>query len=52
MRRGGSIKKIKTIIVEEDVWSELIIAKYRLRKRSLNEVIKELLRHYYEAERK
>ena len=44
-------KKVKTIRVEEDTWLQLMILKYKLRKRDMNELMKHLLEHYDEAVR-
>jgi len=36
---------VKTIQVSDEVWEKLLILKARMRKKSLNEVIEELLKN-------
>ena len=37
---------VKTIRVKEDTWLQLVILKYRLKKRDMNELLRYLLERY------
>jgi len=44
------MNKVKTVRVKEDTWRELMILKYKLKKRDMNEVMKYLLECYQQRE--
>ena len=40
---------VKTIAVEDGVWEKLVILKLKLKKKNMNEVVEELIKHYDNA---
>jgi predicted CopG family antitoxin len=36
----------KTIAVDDRVWEKLVILKLKMKKRNMNEVVEELIKHY------